>query len=182
MNDIKMKYFMWMVDIALNERMRQNLSYDRLLWVLFNKDFEYLLPMDENRYVDGVNLRYRFARENGISNREFGTQLDNCPCSILEMMLALSLRIEEEIMANDAIGDRTWKWFWEMIVNLGLGQMTDDHFDAEYVQRVCDRFLRNDYERNGKGGLFTIYHRKNDMRNVEIWYQAMWHLNELDDM
>ncbi len=182
MNEIKKEYFNWLSDLAVNDKMRRNLSYEKLLNFLFNKEFKYVIPMDKNRYVDGVDLRYRFGFEKGYSNQEIGMSLDDMPCSILEMMIALSLRIEEQIMYSEDIGDRTWKWFWEMVINMGLGQMTDEHFNKRKAEFICDRLINRGYEPNGKGGLFTIYHRTNDMRNVEIWYQAMWYLTELDDV
>ena len=181
MNDVKKRYFEWMESYAINEKMQRIFPYKKLLAYLYSRDFGYIIAMDENRYADGIDLRYRFGMEEGIDDRIISSELDDKPCSILEMMLALSIRIEESIMSNSIIGDRTSKWFWEMIMNLGLGQMTDKYFDEEKAAYICDRFLDRKYERNGKGGLFTIYRRPEDMRDVEIWYQAMWYLSELDD-
>lgn len=47
--------------------------------------------------------------------------LDNRPCSVLEMIIALAIRLEEHIMDDPDIGNRTGQWFWDMIVSLGLG-------------------------------------------------------------
>ena len=66
-----------------------------------------------------------------------------------------------------------------MIVNLGLGSMDDVKFDKAYVVSVVRRFLNRDYDRNGRGGLFTVEHSRHDMRNVEIWYQANWYLDSV---
>ena len=99
-------------------------------------------------------------------------------CSVLEMMIALSMRCEEQIMDDPDIGNRTGQWFWDMIDNLGLGNMSDSKFDSLYVDEVLQRFLNRDYKRNGEGGLFTINRRGLDMRSVEIWYQMCWHLQE----
>lgn len=93
-------------------------------------------------------------------------------------MIALAVRCEEHIMDDPDIGDRTGQWFWNMIVSLGLGSMTDERFDGEYVDEVVDIFLNREYERNGEGGLFTVNDTDRDMRNVEIWYQMHWYLNE----
>ena len=82
-------------------------------------------------------------------------------------------------MDNPDIGDRTGKWFLDMIVNLGLEKMTDDRFDKRYVERILHRFLNREYGRNGDGGLFTVHHSRIDMRSVEIWYQAMWYFDEV---
>jgi hypothetical protein len=95
------------------------------------------------------------------------------------MMIALSIRIEEDIMDDDEYGNRIGQWFWEMIVSLGLGSMTDEHYDEVYITDVIDCFLNRRYEPNGKGGLFTIRDTKDDLRDVEIWYQMCWYLNSI---
>ena len=66
-----------------------------------------------------------------------------------------------------------------MVVSLGLGGMTDDRFDKPYIDQVVDRFLDRAYERNGKGGLFTVRYRNRDMRNLEIWTQMCLFLDSI---
>ena len=66
-----------------------------------------------------------------------------------------------------------------MIVNLGLGSMTDNRYEAYVVDDILDRFLDREYEPDGKGGLFTIRGCKHDLRKVEIWYQTCWYLNTI---
>ena len=66
-----------------------------------------------------------------------------------------------------------------MVVNLGLGLMTDDRFDLAKVDYILDRLISREYGRNGEGGLFTVSNPRNDMRGVEIWYQAMWYFSEV---
>ena len=100
-------------------------------------------------------------------------------CSVLEMLIALAIRCEETIMDNPAVGDRTGQWFWGMITNLGLGSMIDYNYNREYVEDVVARFIDNDYEPNGRGGLFTIKNCNCDLRDVEIWKQLCWYLDDL---
>ena len=57
--------------------------------------------------------------------------------------------------------------------------MTDDNYDRRYVQFVLNQFMRNDYEPDGRGGLFTINGSKDDLRNVEIWVQLLWYLDTI---
>ena len=161
-----------------NERYSKRLSYRKLLTHLHEVEFTYTLPMDGNRAEDGIDLRYRFGYENDYSEPMIASGLDDRPCSVLEMMIALSMRCEEQIMDDPDIGNRTGQWFWDMIDNLGLGNMSDSKFDNSYVDEMLQRFLNRDYKRNGEGGLFTINRRGLDMRSVEIWYQMCWHLQE----
>ena len=95
------------------------------------------------------------------------------------MMTALAVRCEEHIMTDPDVGNRTGQWFWQMITNLGLVDMTDSKFDRKYVDLVIQRFLDRTYEPDGKGGLFTIEHCPYDLRTVEIWYQLCWYLDKL---
>lgn len=176
---LEREYFEWLCDQVNDLKPNREASYSRLLDYLFKIEFTYTVPMDNSRYVDGIDLRYRFGKEcYGNDYREVVQNLDYKPCSVLEMMIALASKIDRNIMYDFDIGDRTGKWFWEMILNLGLGQMSDRFFNERRVKMICNRLLNREYERNGKGGLFVIYERGEDMRTVDIWYQAMWYLTE----
>lgn len=171
------EYFNWMYSLVCGSK---RVSYRRLLEHLHTIVFTYTIDMDGNRETDGIDLRYRFAYEFDYSRPTVATYLDDKPCSVLEMMVALAFRCEEKIMADSDIGDRTGHWFFAMISSLGLKSMNDAKFDESYTDDVIDRFLNRRYERNGEGGLFTVNHCFRDMRNIDIWYQMQFYLNELD--
>lgn len=174
------KYFNWMYDLVCNEKYNRKLSYRKLLRYLHDIQFTYIFELDSNRAEDGIDFRYRFGYEFGIERDVIWRTIDNGrPCSVLEMMIALAFRVEEHIMDDSQYGDRTGQWFWSMIVSLGLGTMSDQHFDEIYVEDVIYRFLNREYASNGKGGLFTIDNYNEDLRDVEIWTQCMWYLNEV---
>lgn len=180
-DELNRLYFQWMCHHVYDEQYSEKTTYHKLLHRLHEADFDYVLMMDGNRAEDGTDLRYRFAYEYSIDNRMAAAYLDDRPCSILEMMVALAIRCEERLMEDPDLGDRTGQWFWNMIVSLGLGGMTDAHYDANYVDMVIDRFLRREYKRNGEGGLFTVEHHPQDMRTVEIWYQLSYYLDEINN-
>lgn len=175
-NKIFDEYFEWMFNLVCEDRFSKDISYRKLLTYLHEKEFIPSLPRDENRAEDGMDLRYRFAILHCYEDELY--YLDG-PCSMLEMMVALALRCEESIMDDPAMGNRTGQWFWGMIANLGLGDMVDERFDIHRADRIINRFLRRDYEPNGKGGLFTVRNCKRDLRNVEIWYQLCWYLDTI---
>lgn len=174
--EISNKYFRWLSGLVCGERFSKQNSYDKLLKRLYDTEFTFLLPMDENRAAEGESLRYRFACDNDIDDAE---EYLAGPCSVLEMMVALSLCCEEQYMDDPDVGDRTGQWFWGMIVNLGLGSMIDSRYDRRYVDEVIGRFLDREYEPNGKGGLFTVKNCNRDLRDVEIWHQMCWYLGTL---
>ena len=83
-------------------------------------------------------------------------------------------------MDNPTFGDRTGQWFWDMVRNLGLMNMTDDRFDEGHVSKVIHIFLDRKYEPDGQGGLFKIRHCRRDLREVEIWCQLNWYLDQFE--
>lgn len=171
-------YYSWLYELAMGTRYSKHISYDKLLGRLHEEEFIFTIDKDRNRAYDGINLRHRFALRVGMTREDEDDMFDE-PCSILEMILALALRMEEQIMDDPVVGDRSGQWFWGMIVNLGLGSMTDDRYDEKYVSDTIARFLERDYEPDGRGGLFRVRHHNRDMRDVEIWSQMCWYLNEL---
>ena len=177
MRDLKQDYFEWMCKRVSVKRRKP--SYHLLLDELNNTEFEFYIDMDSNRYDDGVDLRFRYGYECEIPFDVIAMQLDNEPCSVLEMMVALAIDCEEHIMFDPEIGDRTSYWFWNMIDSLGLKGMDDEHYNARKVRNIISRFLRRDYDPSGAGGLFTLKRPRKDMRKAEIWYQLNWYLDEL---
>ena len=99
------RYFDWMYQLVVDRYSK--LSYRRLFAKLHSTEFIFEIPMDGNRAEDGVELRYRFGREQNYPDAMVASLLDDTSCSILEMMIALSIRCEEHIMDNPDIGNRT---------------------------------------------------------------------------
>lgn len=182
-NRINEEYFEWMYHLVCNDnRLKNKLSYRKLMQYLNSVIFVPIIDMDDNRRIDGIDFRYRFAYENGYPSlyidESFNWIKDDC--TVLEMMIALSFRVEEQITDNYLFGDRTGQWFWVMINSLGLNHMDDKSFDRDYCENKVDIFLGRKYESNGRGGLFTIENPIRDMRDVDIWTQFMWYLDEIE--
>jgi hypothetical protein len=161
------------------DRFAKTITYRKLFTYLYDTEFTYFIPHDENRAVDGIGLRHRFCYRNDCEHLEYC--LDG-PCSVLEMMVALAIRCEDYIMCNPEKGDRTAQWFWTMISSLGLAGMTDYNFDLYTVEDVICRLLNRDYDRDGKGGLFTIRGWYRDARDAEIWHQLLAYCNLIEGL
>lgn len=172
-NNVQDEYFNWLYDFVCFDRVGK---FGKLLSRLHDIEFKYRVKNDQNRASDGIALRRRFCHENNCVDR---IAYLAGPCSVLEMLIALSIRCEESIMDDTRYGDRTTQWFWNMIVNLGLGGMVDALVDIEEVDEIIERFLNREYEPNGRGGLFTIDNCEEDLREVEIWYQLCWYLDSI---
>ena len=178
--DISTEYFEWLYSLVCHRRFGEGVSFRKLLARLHDTSFTYSIPKDRNRAEDGIDLRHRFILCCGYEDwHETVMEALDSRCSVLEMMIALALRCEENIMDDTRMGDRTGHWFWGMIVNLGLGGMTDILFDINLVDQTIQRFLDREYEPDGTGGLFTIPRSNVDLRTVEIWYQLCWYLDTI---
>ncbi len=178
-HELRSSYFDWMYELVADNEYFDHLPFRKLLIHLNSIPFAYSLPMDSNRETDGIDLRYRFGYEKDYDPRMIASYLDDRPCTVFEMMVALSNRCEEQIMSDPEIGDRTGLWFWNMLVSLGLDYMTDNEYDEDYIDTIIDRFLNREYNADGSGGLFTIENCSTDLRNVEIWYQMNWYLDDI---
>lgn len=178
-DELTNEYFTWLFDLVCKGRYDQGVSFKKLLMHLHNTEFRYILSRDENRAEDGISLRRRFAFGIlGYSDlREITDHLIG-PCSVLEMMIALAIHCED-LMDDSRVGDRTAQWFWNMVVNLGLGSMTDDRYNKRAVDDILETFLNRKYAPDGYGGLFVIRDCDDDLREVEIWCQLTWYLDSI---
>lgn len=179
-DEIRIDYFEWLYSIACGIRFSERISYRKLLTHLHAVPFRYLIAKDQNRAENGKDLRYRYAL---ICN--YSESIDEIldilegPCSVLEMIIALAISCEEDIMDDPNLGNRTGQWFWGMINNLGLGSMMDDKYDEYLVDDIITTFLNREYQPDGRGGLFTIRGCDCDLRDVEIWIQMCWYLDSI---
>lgn len=177
-SDIRQDYFQW-----LCEKMHVDCgadSYWFLMRELHDIPFISIVDHDENRAYDGTSLRERyFAESSWMDNFD---ALDG-PCSMLEMLVALSERISFELGDPDYGEPRPDRYFWEMMDNLELADLSDskwDEMDGDFRTRCAiDILLNREYDEDGKGGLFPLkYNNGINQREIEIWYQMQGYLNE----
>ena len=95
-DDIKKEYYEWLIEPIVNDVDSEDISYRKLLACLHETTFTYTIPRDENRAHDGIDLRRRFVLSENYD--EDYTDYLRGPCSVLEMMIALAIRCEENIM------------------------------------------------------------------------------------
>lgn len=178
---IKQNYFRWLYELVSVDAHRLNNNHRELLKILHKTSFYCRLPNDDNRVEDGKKLRETFAE---ISETDTDDILDCLvgPCSMLEMIIGVAVRMDFQLF-DSRKGERTAKWFWELIRNLDLKDYTDQHLSYEanrsQVENILERLLERDYGRNGQGGLFPLrMTHGRDQRNVEIWYQMMAYIDE----
>lgn len=153
-------------------------GYSELMSLLFDMEFEYYILKDRSRYYDGTYLRHEFIKEEDtLEAHELYDEDRNTPCSVLEMLAGLSIRVDDEWIGDP--GDpKPGAFFEEMLSNLGLLEYNHKNFDAEKVVKKVTKWLRREFNRNGKGSILPINHPRRDQRNIEIWDQLMEYLSE----
>lgn len=178
---IESLYFDWLFDHAMAGRPKKR-NYTKLLKYLHSRMFHWAIPMDENRYFDGIDLRDEFFdwcfSEDIVLTVEEQEKIDRRFVSVLEVLVALARRCEYDMVGDDLLGDRG-AWFMRMISNLGLTEMDNQNFDEEMVSKVIDIFLDRKYESDGVGNIFYIRNDPRDFREVDIWCQLCWYVDYL---
>ena len=110
-------YYLWL-DSLVNDG-----NHNKLIRFLYDNEYRWQFILDENRAAGGLNLRSKYAYENGLNVSDVGRG----PCSILEMLIALSDRMTETLSAD------IWYCFWTLMDNLQLTQFDDTRFDEGKV-------------------------------------------------
>lgn len=161
-------YFRWLCDKV---DCRSYDRYEEVLEHLYRTDFYSLVPFDDNRSYDGLYLRVEYEEENGHIPRR---NIEDRPCSVLEMLIALAGRMSF-ILFNPSKNDdeELASYFWLLIHNLKLlpGSKRKN-------KETINAFLERRYERSGEGGLFPLKYPKRDQRKVELWYQMHSYIRE----
>lgn len=161
------------------ERRGHDRECSEFLSDLHDVRFVSILPMDDNRALDGLALREEYIEEAGMDEHRAAS--DEGECSVLEMLIALASRMDFALYEPD-IGTRFTSWFWVFIRNLRLATYDCDDRDKErkhhFNKLLINKFLRRRYLPNGLGGIFPLIHPKENQTEVEVWYQMMAYLDE----
>lgn len=140
---------------------------------LYTKEFIWLVPNDDNRKADGIDLRYAFLEAQDIHDPDI--EWMSLGCSMLEFLIALSHRLSFDT------GEEPRAWFWELCENMGIGMRwsCDRGYTQEKaieIDEALDRVIFRTYSPSGLGGLFPLPNTREDQRQIEIWYQMSAYL------
>ena len=150
-----------------------NTSYSRLAECLHTQAFRPVLnPLDQNRAMDGLQLRVIFMDKHGA----VGSSSNRGPCTMLELLVALAQRMGFVMDRQAAV------CFRDILKNLGLSAMTDEAWEKlngnARTRNAMERVINRTYLPSGHGGLFPLNHSNEDQRTVDIWYQMQAWLME----
>lgn len=165
-------------------------TYYKLCQELHNKKFRWYIRNDQNRCKDGFHLRELYIEEQQLDEdhlevREFMKE----ECTLFEVMVALAQRMNYQLSDLIEPGDRTNKYFFEMLQNLKLDKYSDAFLGPVRgqinplheidIDDILESLLSRMYGYDGEGSLFPLKFRgPKDMATVEIWYQMMYYLDE----
>lgn len=179
--NLKQRYFEWLCEMVHVDQ--GDKSYWLLMKDLYRRAFYAIIPHDDNRAGDGLELREDFMRE--LSYLPEYTDIGDS-CTMLELLIGLAKRMDYE--TTDPYHDegaRIVFWFWELIDNLGLIIFDDESYvdcgGFRHVDEIIDRVLRRTYNRSGEGGMFPLRKPIKDQRKIEIWQQMAAYLAERGD-
>ena len=170
----KQAYIEWLCEqVSLDTDINNPEGYLKLAEILYKKEFYTIVPNDENRERDGINLRNYYEEFVGLG---VDSSYLSGSCSCLEMMIALAIRMDE---TTDETSNR---WFWVILRNLGLLAYTNRVYFEEpnsafEIDEILDTMLSRTYSKTGKGSMFPQKKScQHDMRTTEIWYQMQTYL------
>lgn len=146
-------------------------SYLQLFRELANKEFVWLIPNDDNRLMDGLELRQEYYSEYDLAAAEEGA-------SVLEVLIGLSRRL-----AFIAEGEAE-NWAWQLMVNLEIDRCFDPISSRKLrdLDDKLDALIWRTYHSDGQGGFFPLAWPEEDQRKVELWYQLNAYVEEQPDM
>lgn len=157
-------YIHWVAKDRLHLSQKELNENSILVSALTKVEFIWRHPMDENRAIDGLELRSDFEYETGeFLDKSSGLMPQ---CTMFEMLAALAIKCENQLMRDSLVGDRTSKWFFEFCDNLGILDGTRSVIDA------CQLYF------DGKLELFPLKNREINQKNEQIWKQLSAYLNE----
>lgn len=171
------KYFDWLISqIEINS----NRTYNDLLNKLHETDFLWIVPNDDNRVFDGLDLRTEFIDNTHGWKLEEIMQLPimtGRTASVLEVLIALSRRV-----AFTCGGEAKW-WAWQLMGNVGLFRFPDPltRKKEERLNDILEALIWRTYKRNGEGGFFPLNESLEDQTKVEIWYQMNKYAMEIQE-
>ncbi len=166
-------YLRWLED-QLRDEQPEDKTYRDLIQVMFEREFGWVdsIPLDENRLVDGLDLRVEFAYHVHIRPDDMKPL---GPCSFLEVLIALSRHLAF-VAGGEAPG-----WAWVLLGNLELQRMSDplNAPKRRRVEEVMEKVISRTYLPDGTGGFFPLAWSDDDQTRIELWYQLNNYVQEL---
>lgn len=187
MNRLTEDYLHWLAPQIRDEHDGLNnlQEFWGLLTIMFETQFLHNVANDDNRRMDGLELRTEFCYAQHISmgarRREplrsfLDKNAPNPPCSFLEVLIGLSRRLAF------VQGGSAPYWAWDLLNNLNLHRCSDplSGNKATKVADILEQCIWRNYSPDGRGGFFPLKNPSDDQRQIELWYQMQAYAIELE--
>ena len=170
--EVREDYLRWLEPQVKDDYANRGDTYWDLVNLMFDTPFTWIIPMDNNRVSDGLDLRVEFAHE---AHMRPSLREQMGPGSFLEVLIGLSRRLAF-LAGGEAPG-----WSWELLTNLEMHRLTDPltspkRRKAEEIMRVA---MERTYLPDGTGGFFPLAWPDGDQTQIELWYQMNAFVGEL---
>lgn len=171
-NSLTENYLRWLESQIRDEHGNANKTYWDLMRLMFEKEFVWSVPHDDNRVADGLDLRADFCYDHNMPINSLSYM---GPASFLEVLVALSRRMAF------AAGGHPHGWAWHFLSNLELHRMPDplSNRKAKQANVIMDVCMHRTYSPDGVGGFFPLAWSDDDQTQIELWYQMAAYINEL---
>jgi hypothetical protein len=166
-------YTFWLLSSLTSEE--GDNTYYFLAIVLNSIEFYYTMPEDENRALDGINLRKSYS--NNTEDDIF--EIMSCGCTALELLVALSMHMNNITYYP---GDNESAWFWIMLENLDI-RISDKDWpkqdSLDIIKSNLSRWFDRKFTKKGKGSPFPMKKCQEDLRHVNMWDHMQWYIGEI---
>lgn len=138
-SNVEHEYHRWLISLVDPDGVFET-NYVSLMSLLDKTTYIYRLPMDKNRYLDGIAMRDRYDYEINRSRFDVLDVLGDKECSILECLVALFCRFSDEILVEPGENSLAPELFYVSLENLGLLDQDDSRFDLSKSSDILDKW------------------------------------------
>lgn len=159
-------YFEWLYRISFGE----NHEWYDVMLDLNEVSFRWdpMIKYDENRALDGLQLRRDFLFSEGMTRET--RDIDVVPASFFEVYVGLGKKMAHLL-------DRDLRSSMSYLMSIGPFM---PYFEPIQAFEAADRVMDRSYAYNGEGGLFPLQNPPRDQRLVELLYQLNLHVLDLE--
>jgi hypothetical protein len=163
------EYFQFLLNKVRNVDNRIG-RYGLLCRVLFQKEFYFVRPRDEDRIGWARLFRDNFLMEFD----ETPDKVPHGPVSCLEVLISLANELDG-IVYDFRYGHRQWLWFFIFLENLGLDIYDDFQMLGYCPERLVieklDIWMSRTYDADGNHGNIVRTSEPFDLTQMDIWDQ-----------
>ncbi len=130
-------YREWLVSFVDTEDLDFSRNYTCLMDQLFHTKYRWVIDMDQDRYIDGLDMRKKYEYETG-NDISSDIMID---CSILECFVALFVKFSDTVLTDPGDISVAPELFFDALSHLGLLFYDDNRYDSYAVDDIIERFL-----------------------------------------